>query len=1855
MRKILATSLWMLAMNGACAAGNLEVLGKDRQDSFVPIDLVELGSEAVHIEASPLSRFSLDQLSIDRGRVVLDGTRPLSLAFDEPQTAVTFEIDDARDSAMLVLTLLEGDHEIGRQVFAHEVPAGSRVSPIQGEQGQNGRISVVADRPFDRLTLHRVDAAANDYPLYLGPLGLSSELGHSQPRLLGGSAFETACIIAGAAVYTPSFFLALSPEPSTSIPAGWGAYASNLALKFCKPVLTAPDDIERRVSPGQCEVELEQEHMAFTYSDAIGIPLDSLSNWGDLGDPRMFHFNTDVDVVLLAGNPRPLAAQFTDLDFLLDEGSFDASDKIYASCDEDDGSVRFSQFEGEGPLYECPYNVGRTLTFPVGKGLVVWRASPRLSPLDLVPPSPGRPSGAKSEPFRTIAENIFKELFLIGIDSEFVNGWRLPNAQTAVQNITIFDEIPPEITPLPGNEGNVSAELVDGVLHVTIEADEAGGVSRRRYEDILGSFLDITDACDRPTTLNASYPSPELRAFWPVSTDSENNAFVVTWTARDPGPNLDGEENETVTTMRIEVLDRQPPTLVPPPDIVEIDRTEVNDLGQPALFDLVDLDPQVSNDADLPLGLGLHEVTWTAVDAAGNSSQAVQIVNVKASNVAPEALAQTGASRPEAVSFEPEPIRLHGNDADGDPLRFKIEDRPENGFFVAPLYPYFIEDYRIEQSLSNAELQAICDDFDNGDRNFHLEFPSDPEYLSVTDEGRTYVVDEGYIDCQAGSPVTDDDRLPRIAVFGNDGSLLDARDINAGTLHDVIVDPGRDRLFLTNQTGGDRSDMEVYDLHLELVTFYRLKNIKNRATGDACTPQGLPQPGSTCDVLRARSSLLDDNGLIYILNEAGAILVLDGTLPQDFDCGGTPNTCSHTPTYIGTLNADDSFGGQGKELALDAEGRILAGRNNRLYRYTPSYIAEDDLAYPGEIEGWLGRCDIDLAPGDQAVCDVGNRRTLGFSCTDDICQMDVDFNDEEAEFCDGLWLGDNPRLGCRPGQFRGTPALDIAPDGTIYVADGGNARIQRFSTDGFFAGQAKSTGAGSGFVIGDFGSPQNVSVNSSRFYILDPDTNLLHISLLTPFVEIGDDYADLIYQSTNEFACENSADCIDRFSFRVSDGVRDPDTGQPEVSAPAEVEVEVSRNFRPPFANPGIAVAVQEDTPTPLPLDGSDPDPLDTLAYVVVDSPEKGEVEIDGQDATYVPNTDAWGEDSFSFAVSDGVDTSAPEKVEVEIIEINDAPIISVPDEPIEGGTGYRVQLDLAFRDPDPDENHTVVIDWGDGTVEEEGELDGDNGPTGPILGHGGTDSGRITADHVYLGAGDKTAEVCVTDRMQPGPDDTEIPTPGLSLTGCEDIDFSIVDGIDLQVGATPSTDVALPGQLVSYEFEVSNRLPDAGLGQTATGIQLAIRLASGFDPSSITTPAGCTRDGFWLDCSISGLAPGESSNFDVSAEVANDTPSGRLLITEAEGTLDQTPVNSQISVLLTTPVSRPADFQVGASGDALKDLPDADPGDGVCASADGVCTLRAAIEEAAASSSRGAARVVAVPNGLFQLDEQLVFRGNIVLIGNGPDKTRLHGGRHQTMSGSSLQLENLTLSGGGLTAAPVDSLTIRRVRFTDNRIEDSFGGALQSNAAALEIRDSTFDNNRSNVDGGSLWCSSCSGIIENVTVTGGSGGGLSFVGEGEVLLNHLTMVDTDGASSPGGPLGAILRVDDDMEIEVANSVVADNEIDCAQTDNGELVSLGGNAFGTDNPCFPELPAGDQLIDDTGQVPLSVGVDGLPIRLPAADSPLVDALPAAGCLATDARGFDRPLDGDEDGTALCDIGAVERQRDGLFRDRFGEP
>lgn len=122
----------------------------------------------------------------------------------------------------------------------------------------------------------------------------------------------------------------------------------------------------------------------------------------------------------------------------------------------------------------------------------------------------------------------------------------------------------------------------------------------------------------------------------------------------------------------------------------------------------------------------------------------------------------------------------------------------------------------------------------------------------------------------------------------------------------------------------------------------------------------------------------------------------------------------------------------------------------------------------------------------------------------------------------------------------------------------------------------------------------------------------------------------------------------DSFIFKVNDGEFD--------SSPATVEITVAARNNRPLAS-DATVVIDEDTSTQVSLVGSDIDG-DELTFRVAGKPTHGTVSsVEGNIATYTPNADFSGSDSFGFIANDGKRDSIAATVTVTINPVNDAPI----------------------------------------------------------------------------------------------------------------------------------------------------------------------------------------------------------------------------------------------------------------------------------------------------------------------------------------------------------------------------------------------------------------------------------------------------------------------------------------------------------------------------------------------------------------------------------------------------------------------
>lgn len=357
----------------------------------------------------------------------------------------------------------------------------------------------------------------------------------------------------------------------------------------------------------------------------------------------------------------------------------------------------------------------------------------------------------------------------------------------------------------------------------------------------------------------------------------------------------------------------------------------------------------------------------------------------------------------------------------------------------------------------------------------------------------------------------------------------------------------------------------------------------------------------------------------------------------------------------------------------------------------------------------------------------------------------------------------------------------------------------------------------------------------------------------------------------------------------------------------------------------------------------------------------------------------------------------------------------------------------------------------------------------------------------------------------------------------------------------------------------------------------------------------------------------------------------------------------------------------------------------------DGLCSLREAILAANTDTQVDACLAgsgtdtITLPPGIFFLglagqfeDDGLTgdldIYSNLDIYGSSAEITIIDGSgldRVIHTSGSyTVRLYNLTIRGG---VAPGDSnssrgggilnqnstLWLTRVRVLEN-LASNTGGGVDNFGGTLNIVDSTIASNQAAHGGGvfsdntmiafrSLFtgnsASDTGGAIDNnlraelynVTISGNSAasvpfefdkGGGGIFNDGEIQLNNVTLANN---TSGGGFLNNSIA-------RVSNIIFAQNDTsNCTGTN--QVVSEGNN-LDDDGSC-DLTKTGDLTVPDA-RIDVLANNQGLTwthALLP--DSPAVDAGNNSTCLSNDQRGASRPADGNDDGTAICDIGAFE--------------
>jgi hypothetical protein len=167
------------------------------------------------------------------------------------------------------------------------------------------------------------------------------------------------------------------------------------------------------------------------------------------------------------------------------------------------------------------------------------------------------------------------------------------------------------------------------------------------------------------------------------------------------------------------------------------------------------------------------------------------------------------------------------------------------------------------------------------------------------------------------------------------------------------------------------------------------------------------------------------------------------------------------------------------------------------------------------------------------------------------------------------------------------------------------------------------------------------------------------------------------------------------------------------------LSVEVTDN-EPPVADDKV-ISTAEDAPVSVVLTGSDPDG-DPITFSVIDQPMYGSLSGTAPDLTYIPSSNYYGTDSFTFKVNDGIADSEPATVSITIDPVNDSPIANA--QSVDTNENTAVGITLTGSDVDGDELIFVVA-----TPPTNGTLSG-NAPNltyTPAMGFSGADSFEFT------------------------------------------------------------------------------------------------------------------------------------------------------------------------------------------------------------------------------------------------------------------------------------------------------------------------------------------------------------------------------------------------------------------------------------------------------------------------------------------------------------------------------------------------
>ncbi len=363
------------------------------------------------------------------------------------------------------------------------------------------------------------------------------------------------------------------------------------------------------------------------------------------------------------------------------------------------------------------------------------------------------------------------------------------------------------------------------------------------------------------------------------------------------------------------------------------------------------------------------------------------------------------------------------------------------------------------------------------------------------------------------------------------------------------------------------------------------------------------------------------------------------------------------------------------------------------------------------------------------------------------------------------------------------------------------------------------------------------------------------------------------------------------------------------------------------------------------------------------------------------------------------------------------------------------------------------------------------------------------------------------------------------------------------------------------------------------------------------------------------------------------------------------------LASLLSGAVSVTPAYAAGFTVNSNADVVDANPGDGVCeiTTSSGVCTLRAAIQEANVNSGDD---IINIPADIYTLsiigaDEDSAATGdlditeNLTINGAGANVTIIQAGLagagidrvFQVFTTGTVNISGVTIAngkcaacaGGGISNNGNGILTVTDSVISDNSaMSGNGGGGIYNVNSSLTVTGSTFTGNTTTIgNGGAVLNFVGTAVIANSTFSNNSAGSWGVIyNDGSGVLSLMNDTVSGNTGQYGGVLNSI------GTLNMSNTILANNgSNDC--TNSGTIGIDTNNLIMNNDACGIPIVSADPNLG-------TLANNGGPTQTFALQlgSPAIDAGDDATCAAApvnnlDQRGEPRPIG------AHCDIGAYE--------------